>query len=699
MHIALNAGSLAELLGGAKKSGTGWIAKCPTHDDSTASLKIDDGEDGKLLVKCHAGCEQAAVVQALKDRGMWPAAAAKVFNITHRYPYTDEAGVLLYEVVRLEPKDFRQRRPAGDAWEWGVKGVRQVPYRLPEVLAGIKAGRTIFIVEGEKDADNLAKLGLIATTNAGGAGKWRPDWAPLFVGASVCILPDNDDPGLEHAHVVANSLISSVGSLWVVELPGVARKGDVSDWIRAGGDRQTLATIVADARRFPYRPPPLLPAGGGPPKSPARRAGPEGIVGADGTVRKVAVERPTGVPEPDVVQSQRSFREIWATARLDLKPSGWPRNNLDNAVRILEAHPALQEHFYWDEFHGAIRSTWGDGQRSWYTWTYEDTLRLTLLIQREIGVHDMADSTVERAVAVIARRRIENPVRAWFDSLLWDGKERLPTLMQDVWGAADDSYHAAVGRCFVVGIAARVYKPGCQVDTMPIFEGFQGIGKSQALAFLGGEWFTECHEQMTSKDFFQTIQGKLIVEISELHAFRRADVEKVKGVITCRVDRYRKSYGRDVVDHPRQCVFAGTTNRDDWHADDTGGRRFLPVKCGAINLELLAANRDQLFAEAVARFKRGEQWWDIPREVAETHQAARRVEHPWESFLADFLASRSQVTVTDVLNALQIELPRRTRREQMDAASCLKVLGWTKIDGWLRGRKQKYWVPRKDDGK
>ena len=668
----VTAETVAHALGGAKKNGGGWMARCPVHEDSTASLKLDDGDGGILLAKCHAGCDQAAVVSALKSMGLWPTPPAKRggFNVVKEYSYTDEHGVLLYQVVRLDPKDFRQRKKKpGGGWDYSVRDVRQVPYRLPELISARDAGRPIFIVEGEKDADSLAALGLVATCNAGGAGKWRPEWTPLFVGATVCILPDNDPPGHDHAHQVAAMLGPVLSGRCLGELPGLAAKEDVSDWLRKGGSRPALAALFQEARKFPYRAPPPKPAAE---PVAGRRAGPEGIVKPDGSVAK---RKPQPAPaEP--AEAPKSFRQIWAEARLDLKPSGWPRANLDNAVRILETYPALQDQFYYDEFHDAIRSTWGKPAADWYTWTFDDTLRLTLVVQRELGLHDMSESRIEQAVAVIANRRRDNPVRAWFESLQWDGVDRLGTVLTDVWGTPNDEYHRAVGRCFFVSIAARVFKPGCQVDTMPIFEGQQGIGKSQALRILGGDWFTECHEQMTSKDFFQVIQGKLIIEISELHAFKRADVEKVKGIVSNCVDRYRKSYGRDVIDHPRQCVFAGTTNRDDWHADDTGGRRFLPVECSEVNLDYLRDNRNQLFAEAAARFKRGEPWWDLPKAEQEVRMARRMVADPWKPLIRRYAEGRDRFTTEDVLRALDIPERQWTRLESMRVASVVKKLGY-----------------------
>lgn len=168
-----------------------------------------------------------------------------------RYSYVDEAGEVLFEVVRFEPKDFRQRRPDGKGgWDWKVKGTRQIPYRLPELLDALDAGRTVFVVEGEKDVDRLKALGITATCNAGGAGKWHAEFGDFFRHASVVIIPDNDEAGRDHAELVARSLTGKADDVRVLDLPDLPRKGDVSDWLDAGGTAEALHRLVDIAPRW-----------------------------------------------------------------------------------------------------------------------------------------------------------------------------------------------------------------------------------------------------------------------------------------------------------------------------------------------------------------------------------------------------------------------------------------------------------------
>lgn len=172
-------------------------------------------------------------------------------NIVARYPYTDKDSALLFEVCRLDPKSFRQRRPDGTGgWIWTMKGVARVLYRLPSVLAAVAAGQTIYVTKGEKAADALAKLGVTATCSPGGANKWRDSYSPPLAGADVVILPDNDEPGRQHAAMVANSLRragSRAACVRVLPLPGLPDKGDVFDWIAAGGTAADLVQLTASA--------------------------------------------------------------------------------------------------------------------------------------------------------------------------------------------------------------------------------------------------------------------------------------------------------------------------------------------------------------------------------------------------------------------------------------------------------------------
>jgi hypothetical protein len=247
----------------AKQAGKGWSARCPAHEDRRASLSIAEGDDGRALVKCHAGCKVEAICAALGlrvvdlmatgDTVPTPTKAKTRATITNdkphivaTYSYRDEAGGVVFQVVRFEPKDFRQRRPKpGGGWDWTVKGVRVALYRLPELLA--EPTRPVVVVEGEKDADNLARIDVLATCNAGGAGKWTAEHAEFLRGRCVIVLPDNDEAGRNHAQQVAATLQGIATSVRIVELPDLPPKDDVSDWITVGGTKEELKRLAEAA--------------------------------------------------------------------------------------------------------------------------------------------------------------------------------------------------------------------------------------------------------------------------------------------------------------------------------------------------------------------------------------------------------------------------------------------------------------------
>jgi putative DNA primase/helicase len=212
---------------GLQRTSEGWMARCPSHDDHRASLSVAEGDNGRALLHCHAGCQVVDVARALglKMAALMPPPEERVRPVAAEYDYRDENGLLLFQVVRFVPKDFRQRRPDGSGgWTWKLGDVRRVLYRLPELVsAGSEA--PVFIVEGEKDADKLASLGLLATTNPGGAGKWRTNYSEALRARTVVILPDNDDVGRRHAVDVARALGGVATSVLIVNFPACRKRG------------------------------------------------------------------------------------------------------------------------------------------------------------------------------------------------------------------------------------------------------------------------------------------------------------------------------------------------------------------------------------------------------------------------------------------------------------------------------------------
>ena len=238
-----------------------WQALCPIHEADgqphKPSLSITLATDGKALLCCHV-CKDAApakrIVEAcglklsdlyptpLPDRKPAKSTRTKGGKIDVVYDYLDERGQLLFQVVRRVPKDFRQRRPdpaTPGKWIWKLDGVRPVPYRLPQLLEA-DANEIVVICEGEKDCDRLAAMGIITTTNAGGAGKWCPELSEFLRGRRVVVILDHDAAGESHGQIVARSLWGVARSVALLRLPGLPPTGDVSDWLDAGGTAELL---------------------------------------------------------------------------------------------------------------------------------------------------------------------------------------------------------------------------------------------------------------------------------------------------------------------------------------------------------------------------------------------------------------------------------------------------------------------------
>jgi predicted P-loop ATPase len=415
-------------------------------------------------------------------------------------------------------------------------------------------------------------------------------------------------------------------------------------------------------------------------------------------------QRSSSAP-PGSVQTPTDPRDGWR-GRMIRDGKGRVIDCRENVYVLLREHPELRDLVGLDQFSNRIVKRrpppWGlEGE-----WTSVDDLQLGLWSAREAGIVVRATQSLADGVQLAAVEAPFHPVCEWLRSLRWDGTPRLDHWLGDLLGVAASEYTRLVGRYFLVQMVARVFRPGCKADCSLILEGPQGLGKSSVVSVLGGEWSSDTPFVPGDKDSFQALSGVWVYEISELDSFNRAETTRVKAFISSAVDRYRAPYERRPAAHPRQCSFVSTTNQHEYLQDSTGNRRFWPVAVGDIDLDGLAAAREQLFAEAVEYFDRGERWFparDEQRAHFEPEQAARETQHPWEATVREFVDKSSasgplsRVTMPELLyDALKFE-PSRISHSNTEAkriGAIMSRLGWKRARESTGARAWFYERPR-----
>ena len=318
-----------------------------------------------------------------------------------------------------------------------------------------------------------------------------------------------------------------------------------------------------------------------------------------------------------------------------------------------------------------------------------DVSHLQEWLQRE-GLPKIGRETTHQAVDLRAEELAYHPVRKYLNALVWDRRERLKDWLANYLGTEPSAYHAGIGRMFLIAMVARIYQPGAKADYCVVLEGEQGARKSTACAILGGEWFSDSLPDITrDKESAQHLRGKWLIEIAELSATSKAEAEALKSFISRPVERYRPAYGRKEVIEPRQSLFIGSTNRATYLRDETGGRRFWPVRVGAIDTYALARDRDQLFAEAVTAYRNGDAWWPdgvFERRYIKPEQEDRFETDAWEDAIESFIKTKTRVTVAEVASqALGLDTGRLGTADQRRIGAALHRLEWKGAKDW-RGR-------------
>ncbi|MER9860645.1 VapE domain-containing protein [Mesorhizobium sp. M0185] len=523
---------------------------------------------------------------------------------------------------RINPEDKVDRF-------FGIGDEEPILYHLPELIEATKApGCLVLLCEGEKDVETAMALSFVATANPFGALKWKSSFSQHLKDVDAVILVDNDQRGRQHADQVAVSIGPHASGVRLLELPDLPDKGDISDWVvarRATGQlddaiKSELLGLIADAPNL------------------------EDWRNVHGLLSKDK----KGVPLPTQANIRAAIEQMGVLIRQDEFEGRMLVDGLPNFGPLLDD--------------SAMRRLW---------------LEVDTRFRLKVGKDFFWD-----VVGDLAMRNTFHPVRDYLDSLSWDGVSRIDSWLTTYAGAKSTEYTRAVGCLMLVAAVRRVKKPGCKFDEMPVWESPQGKNKSSALAVLAVKegWFTDDLPLTSdSKQVIERLSGRWIVEAAELKGMRKGDIEHLKSFLSRQVDRARLAYGRLTSERLRQCIIVGTTNNERYLRDGTGNRRFWPIRVEQFDLDKLKQDRDQLWAEAVAREADGEsirlssELW----EAASEEQSTRAVEDPFVGALAEALGTlEGKLKSEDVWSILNIPIGSRHQEHNARLGEAMQVLGW-----------------------
>ncbi len=392
-------------------------------------------------------------------------------------------------------------------------------------------------------------------------------------------------------------------------------------------------------------------------------------------------------------------------------------SDIVNLVTILTYDPRWTGILVYDEFAQVLRFT---KPPPWHAddapkvqgdvWSDSDTTCMDLWLRRHWAFEASRPEKIREGVYTVGRRVAINPLREWLDGLKWDGVKRLATWTHRYLGSVNNAYTQAVGTKWMISAVARAFVPGCKADHVIILEGNprnQGKGKSTALRNLvGSTWFSDTPLDIGNKDAYMSLRGRWCVELAELASLGKTDADRLKAFFSSPTDYFRPPYGREMVDVPRSCVFAGTVNLGQYLKDETGNRRYWPVICGAIDQSGIIEDRDQLWAEAVQQYKAGVIWWPAyeEREMFELEADGREEVDGWTEAVAGWsqseqaksLLKKGYLTAADVLvNAIGLEVGKLDRGTQARIGIIMtRGLNWHKERVSHAGARVYAFMPR-----
>lgn len=715
----------------ASKAATRWrsVMPVPAHAPQVTEFKF-----GFKDKKANSWVEQTAT------RSWEYLLDGERFGYVARFERVDSSGELVKDTVPLTWCEDAQDARGACRWHWKTWAEPRPLYVPAGTLA--ETGRPVVVVEGEKcaEAGHLLLGGEFDFVSwPGGCKTWAmARWAWLMA-RTVILWPDSDaqrqrltkaereegtdpsskpyypasrQPGMVAMVSIGQLLMAEHGcavSIVHLQPPGQRAAGwDIADAIAEGWDADKVRGFLRAASVFV------------PPDDAARLPGAMAAAAAG-----ISTPSNAGAGEEDAAQA-------WRMALLK-NGNGATTKDRENVVVALDGRPdkgvgGIAEAvgvIAFNEFSNDVvklkPSPWGTPAGAW---AEVDDLLMGEWLVREHWLPSMPRGTLEEAVRMVAYRHRYHPVREYLQALTWDGVPRLATWLQrscleeDEFDDTDvlQRYLARVGTFFLMGMCARVTQPGVKFDYMLILEGAQGIRKSTLLKTLGGDWFADTGLVLGDKDSYQQIQSVWLNEIPELDAFSKADVMKIKAFVASTEDNFRASFDRRTAKYPRQVVFAGTTNEDHYLTDPTGNRRFWPVHVTRkhIDIDWVAANRDQLMAEAMQRVARGARMYPTQDEELELfvpQQQSRSVENAIESAIARYLypvgiqaGANSdgelieQISLVALLGKVGIGLEKLGpgRFHEKQAAAALRRLGWTETRSSEPGRPRLYRRPPDD---
>ena len=412
-------------------------------------------------------------------------------------------------------------------------------------------------------------------------------------------------------------------------------------------------------------------------------------------------------------------------SQLNCAPSGAPMRIIGNAVTALRYAPDLAGLLAYDEFAQrtvTLRQTpWGTSGE----WRDIDDLNLCAWLGEQSIF--LSSKVTAEAAEIVAAERKTHPVREFLEAAArdWDGVARIENWLSSYLGCADSRYAREVGTRWLLGGVARIFQPGCLNDSVLLLEGRQGARKSTSLRVLAGEWFSDTLSAFGSKDSREELLGIWICELAELDRIRGAALERVKAFLSCPADHFRKSYGRRAGTYQRSTVFCGSTNDSAYLADETGARRFWPVKIGEIKIDDLARDRTQIWGEATVRYRNREQWWLSPETeaLAKVEQEARFEGGVWDDMIRSWIARLSdsrfepkrrdefetlpwfgsvadKVNITDILiHAIGKNPADLKKGDEMAVGRYLKHKGWKmKQEGSGTNRGKRFYLAPNSEG-